>query len=692
LLAAAALAATAPAATAQVPLTTPTEPTPPTGTTPTTGGGATATPATTSAEERLRTADPGNLWTVADALAAPLAGQWDEAAGAYVVGGDLRVRLNAEMLLLHSYAALAGRGGDAGHPERIEPLVRLLTGPMYLPTLEGKVTPTVEEGRSVTAHAPGFTDVNGTVSSMHQSLDAVAMRALAAAWRARDAAGLSSETRALIQDRVAAVARSAFWRSPSRLLNQINWNADVYAADAIVNGDATLLRDDYDRQLRWFLEHARKTAYSGGTTNLAQGLGFRYSPHRAASNSANQVDTAEYASIAFGALAYLDQAREAGMPALPTADQRRLRNWTRRIAFGNWTNAGILNWDSGKGIQRLQLTQYWALALRGFAAGLAGSAGTPGLAHQQETARGLVRRAVERYQRRAAEAGSVVLPGADYGFSGSGLVTDTFDGLTGTARFAAVLAELADRGLGSGTTVALPSATAHDADLGRLAVETSRYSAAFLRPWSPLATGGLEPARILDGVGRPLTSMGGRGAGSLGLALKRGSTVLLDTQPGTRTKKISALSVPKGWRNASRALRGTLTATGTATTTGLRVGVSHRIAAGSLRTTYTIRNTRSGTTTVELRLPTYGSGDAGTLSIGDRPSSSWLRRQQALTAPSGGRFALRLRGLPSGAKAAVVKAAALRGNPTPGPQLRVTATLPRGTTKIERLIKVPQAR
>jgi hypothetical protein len=665
-----------------------------TGTTPTTttpGGGAVTGSPSQTAEGQLQAADPGDLWAAADALATALDRYWNPALGAYVVDGSVRVRLNAEMLLLHSYAAVAGRrSGAAARPDRVEPLTRLLTTDMYLATLDGQLTPAVQEGRTVTAHAPGFTDVNGTASSMHHALDAVAMRALATSWRARDAVRLSAGTRALVQDRVAAVARSPFWRMPSRLLNQVNWNADVYAADATVNGDATLLQQDYAQQLGWFLQHSRSTAYPGGTSNLAQGLGFRYAPHRPASNTANQVDTSEYASIAFGALAYYDQAVAAGMPALSTTDQRRLRNWTRRIAFGDWSNAGILNWDSGKGIQRLQLTQYWALALRGFAAGLAGSAGTPGLANQAGTARALVRQAVRRYQRRAVQAGSVILPAADYGFTGSNLVSDSFDGLTGTARFAAVLAELADRGLASGTGTPLPDATAHDADLGRLAVETERYQAAIVRPWSPLTTGGLEPSRILDAAGRPLTSMGGRGTGSLGLELRRGSSVLVDTQPGKTRKAQSALTVPRASRNASRALSGTLTVTGRDGASDLTVDVAHRISRGSIRTTYTIRNRRSGTVTALLRIPTYGGTSGGSLEVGERPSSSWLRGTRTIVAPSGGRFSLRLKGLPRGARAAVVRAAAQRGNPQPGPQLRVTATVPRGTTRIERLISIPR--
>ncbi|WP_320673079.1 hypothetical protein [Patulibacter defluvii] len=650
-----------------------------------------ATPAG-PALQQLQQAAPGDLWTAADAVTAPIDPLWSASAGAYLVNGAPRARLNAEMLLVHAYAALSSRAaaGSARHDDRIEPLVRLLTGPMYVPTLEGKVTQAPEEGHSVTTHAPGFADASGNVNTMHQSLDAVVMRALAAAWRARTVADLSPATQALIRDRVSAVARSPFWRSPSRLLNQINWNADVYAADATVTGDPQLLRDDYRAQLRWFLDHARKTAYPKGATNLASGLGFHYLPNRAPSNVTNRSDTAEYANITYGALAYYDQALQAGMTPLSASERRRLRDWTRRIAYGNWTNAGYLNWDSGKGVQRLHLTQYWLLALRGFVAGTSGSTSGGWLPSQADSARWLLHQAVAHYQQRATAAGDVILPAAAFGLRGSNLVGESFDGLTGTARFAATLAEMADRGLAGGSGRALPAAAAHDADIGRLAVTTPRLATAILAPWSPMRVGGLEPARLLDGAGRPLTGVGGSGPGSLGLTLRAGGSTLIETEPGRTRKSASALKVPAGYRNRSRTLSGTLTVSGSDTVKDLDVGVSHRISISAIRTTYTVRNRRSGTVTAELRIPTYGTG-SGSLRVGQKLSASALKRQRAITAPSGGRFTLGLKGLPSGATGQVVKVAGQRGNPTPGPQLRIRFALPSGTTRIERLIKVPAA-
>ena len=123
-------------------------------------------------------------------------------------------------------------------------------------------------------------------------------------------------------------------------------------------------------KLVWFAERARKQAYSKGTSNLASGFGFHYTPNRGKNTHLNQVDTSEYANIALGALAHLDQAGSVGMAPLPATVHSTLQRWMRRVVYGSWTASGYLNWDSGKGIDRIHLTQYWLLALRGFGTAL----------------------------------------------------------------------------------------------------------------------------------------------------------------------------------------------------------------------------------------------------------------------------------------------------------------------------------
>lgn len=654
----------------------------------------------TNALEVIRRAGPADFWSMADAAVIPLDGFWDVRRGGYVAPsnvsdrGVLRVRTNAEMLLVHAHAARAGHQGASQRPDRIEPLVRLLTGMMYLPSLDGKVTPTYRDGRSVTAHAPGFSDAGGNTSTMHQSLDAVVMRALAAAWVVRDQVGLPEDARWLIQDRVKAVTLSPFWRFPSRLLNQINWNADVYSAYTTVTGDPALMRNDYRKQLVWFAEHARKRAYPKGTTNLASGLGFHYTPNRGTDSHLNQVDTSEYANITLGALAHLDQAGSVGMAPLPASVHTTLQKWMRRVVYGTWTESGYLNWDSGKGIDRIHLTQYWLLALRGFGTAMEGSKSSGLLSDQQPVARQMAAQAMALYRRRALEHGSVILPASSFGFAGSSLVSDNFDGTTGTARFASTASELALLGLeprSSRKSAPMPNAYSHDQSLGRLAVTTSRYATAVVRPWSGLRSGGIEPARIIDARGRAVTGLGGSTAGTLALSLSAGGSQILSTQPGRYRATQSKVRMPKGTVDRSATLRRSLTVTATDAAANLSLDLSHRFDAKSIATRYRIDNRRSGQVTATLRVPTYGSRISGSLRVGRRISRTTLTAGLKVTSPDGARFTVRFEDLPKAARGAVVRGTKQIGNPDAGPELRISFRLPKGKTSIRRTLTVSPA-
>ncbi|MFA4927249.1 MAG: hypothetical protein WC558_01945 [Patulibacter sp.] len=646
---------------------------------------------------QIRGSAPSDFWSMADAAVLPLDALWDPKTGGYVAPsqfssrGVLRVRTNAEMLLVHANAAQSGHQGTSQRPDRIEPLVRLLTGRMYMATLDGKVTPPYRDGRSVTAHAPGFSDAGGNTSTMHQSLDAVVMRALAAAWVVRDQVGLSQEARLLIDDRVKAVALSPFWRFPSRLLNQINWNADVYSAYTTVTGDPTLMRNDYRQQLIWFAERARSQAYPNGTTNLASGFGFHYVPTRSVTSQLNQVDTSEYANIALGALAHLDQAGSVGMAPLPATIHSTLQRWMRRVVYGTWTESGYLNWDSGKGIDRIHLTQYWLLALRGFGTAMDGSKRSGLLADQQPVARRIAGRAMELYRRRALEHGSVILPASSFGFDGSSLVSESFDGTTGTARFASTASELALRGLEprkDRKSNPMPNAYSHDASLGRLAVTTSRYAAAVVRPWTGLRSGGIEPSRIIDARGRAVTGLGGATTGTLALSLSAGGGDILTTQPGRYREPQSLIRVPKAVVDRSATMRSPLTVTASDAALELKLDLEHRFDERSIVTRYRFDNKRKQQVNAILRVPTYGSRIPGSLRLGQRMSRATLQRGLKITSPDGARFTARFAGLPKAARGVVVRGTKQVGNPDPGPELQIKFRLPKDKTTIRRTLIV----
>ena len=103
--------------------------------------------------------------------------------------------------------------------------------------------------------------------------------------------GLSDHLARLIARRIHAVARGRFWRWPAIRLNQFNWYARIYSADAIVTGRSTLVRRDLRRQLARFT--ARR---GGGAGNFGPGMRFHYFPHLSARVREN-FDSAEYANI-----------------------------------------------------------------------------------------------------------------------------------------------------------------------------------------------------------------------------------------------------------------------------------------------------------------------------------------------------------------------------------------------------------
>ena len=642
-----------------------------------------SSPAEKAALRKLLATDPSDLWGVADSVVQAIQPTWDAKRGVYHAGSAVRARANAEMLLVHSQAVLAGHHGDADQPQRIAPLVKFLTGAAWQEHAITAHNPNCPHGGAECWHAMGFIDP-GARATMHRSRDAVVMRALAAAWQARRDANLSPALVSRLHYVVARTARSAFWLSPKRLENQVNWTADVMDAYTTVTGSDTLIKREYPAQLHWFLSHARQMAYPAGTDNLSVGLGFHYVPTKPDSYIRNGADTVEYANITFSALKYLDSARKNGAPALSSGDTATLRSWSNHLLRGNWTTAGYLNWDSGHGVGRLHLNQYWLLSLRGLAMGLAGTTKERLFPDQVQVARGLVRRAVQLYQRRAKTTGSPILGPSAYGFYGSDLIGEHFDGLTGSARMAELMAEFAHADLGAGPTSRLPSSYSHDAQFGRLAVTTGTYSAAIVGPWRGLHTGGAEPARIMDDQARVLTQIGGGGNGTLGLAISSNGTQLLDTEPGASGHGVTRIHVDNAHKNHSGDLGSGVQGTANAVGAGVKVHLSHRFTDTAITTTYTIDNTRGQPLDGVLRVPTYGSPNASSLHK-HPPSVAQLASTDITTADDGG-FSLTLHGLPRRTTTRVINVKGEQSNPQAGAELLISVPLRPGRTTITRTI------
>ena len=94
-------------------------------------------------------------------------------------------------------------------------------------------------------------------SNQHLVVDSEVIDGLRYAWLARRELGLSTAQAAAIADRIHRTAMGSYWRWPTIRLNQINWYALVYAANATVTGSPRLLRHDLRLQIARFVARAR---------------------------------------------------------------------------------------------------------------------------------------------------------------------------------------------------------------------------------------------------------------------------------------------------------------------------------------------------------------------------------------------------------------------------------------------------
>ena len=197
--------------------------------------------------------DDAAYWAFADrSQQSQFDDRWDEQAGYYRMGGGgVEPMANSMLLLTHAVAAMKGHEGPARNDHRARILAaRLVTG-----------TPYVTKPGLGQAHAPGWVNTMGGQGGQHLVFDAEVVDGLVYAYRARDALNLPPATVTKIRDAIHRTARGKFWRYPTIRLNQVNWYALMYAADATVTGDRTLLKRDLHLQLKRFFGEARA---SGG--------------------------------------------------------------------------------------------------------------------------------------------------------------------------------------------------------------------------------------------------------------------------------------------------------------------------------------------------------------------------------------------------------------------------------------------
>jgi hypothetical protein len=287
-----------------------------------------------------------DYWAFADSVMERLDSWWDADHRAYILRGTPSVRVNSALLLTHAIAAHAGHDGDTRKDARARLLVDQLTSP---PAWLGAIA----AGPLSTCWSRDL----DRVKRQHASLEPKVAEALAWAWRARAELGLSTDAVRRIEREVTTCARSAAW-DHVRVENQINWNAEMYAAAATVSGRARLLRRKYRPQLARF---------AADRSNFGHDFEFHYLPGRSATAAIN-LDAPEYANIVVHALGHYDRAVRLGMRPLPTSSMHRMRAWVTRLLAGSWTHGGYLNWDTGKGRGRWHSAQYWAFAQQGLLA------------------------------------------------------------------------------------------------------------------------------------------------------------------------------------------------------------------------------------------------------------------------------------------------------------------------------------
>ena len=257
--------------------------------------------------------DEDGYLRAADRLQASLERTWNPSEGRYeIFGGGVETTTNANLLVAHSVAALLGHDGASRRDGRARVLVRsLLASPPYAPTPPPRLTTDSQW------HAPGWvSSMHHLRSGQHVMVDSEVVDGLTYAWLARRQLRLSSALGRRIVQSIHAVAMSRFWRWPAIRLNQFNWYARIYSADALVTGRSRLVRRDLRRQIARFTSSSR---------NLGPGLRFHYVPNSPITVPSN-VDSAEYANIVASFTRFTQH--------VPRGSRSLLRSWLRRVLTG----------------------------------------------------------------------------------------------------------------------------------------------------------------------------------------------------------------------------------------------------------------------------------------------------------------------------------------------------------------------
>jgi len=604
---------------------------------------------------------------------------WDRAHGWYgSSAGTPTTEINADLLLVHSVAALQGSSGPTRNDARARAIARFLTSP-------GAWTDRPPAGADPQVTGPGWVSRPG-VPRRHPVFDAEAVDGLAHAYLARNVLGLDDATVARIRDEVHRVAASPDWRWPALRLNQLNWYCDIFAADAIVNGERETLATDMARHLARFLGGARAHGTAAG--NLGPGLRFHYLPHMGLRSGAN-FDSPEYANIVLSFSRFYGLARASGMQ--PPARLDLLREWVRRVLSGYWTHAGYLNWDTGLGFYRWHQRKKVPLAQLA----LIGVAAQPELQPGPEWgawAKWLLDRGLTGYDALVRRERGIPAALA-YGVNTVPQGRD--EAYLAAARYEANAMRALEAGLGRAPDGQPPALYAYDPDTGRLAVTTPAYNTAIV-PVNQRAFpyGGLDIARLFDGDQEVAANIGGRGTAAFGLRALRNGHVALSTQYGarsyrpgvtplrlTRAPRGVGASAASGVRRAYAAPFSDLRAEGSVRARGLLATTAYRFTPGWIEARWTLRAATAVDATITF--PSWGRGGHAIATLRDGRTArlslrclplAGIRSIHVVSARSG--YTVTPLSEPAGAEVHLIAARPQSSDPDPGPtvQIRIAGT------------------
>jgi hypothetical protein len=625
--------------------------------------------------------DDDAYWAFTDKLQQLADKHWDEQDGYFHLGGGGSEPMsNSMQLLTYSVAAMQGHEGPSRNDHRARILAdRLVSSPPFVTKKTG--------GGQV--HAPGWVNsMTNKASGQHLVFDAEVVDGLTYAYRAREALQLPDGTVQKIRNAIHSTARGSFWRYPTIRLNQINWYALMYSADALVTGDNTLLKRDFSLQLKRFFDGARGSATSVG--NFGAGMRFHYLPGRTINGSAN-LDSAEYANIVLTFTRFYDQARRDGMAPMSASARELTRQWIKRAVSGYWTHAGYMNWDSGLGFERwhqgkkLGLTQEALIGLASSDTLLPGK-------QWGQWSKSMLDNGFDFYARLAARSKNG-LPDPVL-FDVDQVPQGPSSAYLAASRMQANAARAIDAGLGKKAGAVPPPLYSYDPDIGRLAVTTPTYNTAVVAVnQNAFPYGGLDLARLYDGSQEVAANIGGRAPAAFGLMVRdvAGRRVAASQTARTRvvagTRPLQLTKAPSGAGAISSAAIGRayagpfsdLRATGTSSTSTLSMRVTHRFTKDWIQTNWTLtRRAGNARYTADVLFPSWkGDGtspasvvavlsDGTRATVGSRliPLSRisylWVRSERSgyVVVPTT---------RPAGAGVHVIRPSAQSSAPKPGP-------------------------